>query len=70
MNYEETFAIVAKMTIIRAIITVTFVCQWFSYEIILLNGELKEKVYMVLVFIKILEKFVNSKRHYMVSNKP
>ena len=47
MNYEKTFAIVAKMTIIHALITVTFVCQWFSYEIILLNGELKEKVYMV-----------------------
>jgi hypothetical protein len=44
MDYEETFAPVAKMTIIRTLIVVASICQWHISQLdvknALLNGDL------------------------------
>ena len=51
MNYEETFALVAKMTTIYTLIAVVSVCQWHISQLdvknAFLNEDLQEKVYMV-----------------------
>lgn len=51
MNYEETFAPVAKMTIIHTLIAVAFVRQCHICQIdvknAFLNGDFQEDVYMV-----------------------
>jgi hypothetical protein len=51
MDYEETFAPIAKMTTIYTFIAVASVCQWHISQLdvknTFLNGDLQEKVYMV-----------------------
>lgn len=51
MNYEETFALVAKMTIVCTLITVASVRQWHISKMDIknafLNDNLHEEVYMV-----------------------
>ncbi|GKF38665.1 gag-pol polyprotein, partial [Tanacetum coccineum] len=50
MDYEETFALMAKMTTVRNLIALASSCQWKKSQIdvknVFLNGDLNEEVYM------------------------
>lgn len=50
MDYEETFAHVAKMTTVRTLIAVDSACRWrisqMNVKNAFLNGDLHEEVYM------------------------
>ena len=76
MDYEETFAPVAKMTTVRTLIAVSSIRQWKIYQMdvknAFLNGDLHEEVYMSppLVLPTDQVKFVDFGRLYMASNKP
>lgn len=52
INYEETFAPVAKMTIVRMVISIVASQSWSIYQMDVKNaflyGDLKEEIYMVL----------------------
>ena len=75
MDYEETFAPVAKITTIRTLIVVASIRQWYISQLdvknVFLNGDLQEKVYMAPSpsVHMILSMFSSLKKHYMVSNK-
>jgi hypothetical protein len=75
MDYEETFAPVAKMTTIHTLIVVASVRQWHISQLdvknTFLNEDLQEDVYMapLLVFHMILSMFESLRNHYMISNK-
>ena len=51
MDYEETFAHVAKMTTVRTLVIVASIHQWHISQMdvknTFLNGDLQEEVYMV-----------------------
>ena len=51
MDYEETFAHVAKMTTVRTLVIVASIHQWHISQMDIkntfLNGDLQEEVYMV-----------------------
>ena len=50
INYEEIFALVARLTSVRCLITVTVVHYWLFYQMdvknVFLNGDIQEEVYM------------------------
>ncbi len=50
INYEETYSPIAKMTIVRAIITMTAAKGWSLHQMdvknVFLHGDLQEEVYM------------------------
>jgi hypothetical protein len=50
IDYEETFASVARLTSVRSLLTTTDVCHWQLFQMdvknVYLNGDLTEKVYM------------------------
>jgi len=55
IDYLDTFSLVAKMTIIRLLISLTFNNNWDLTQLDIsnafINGELKENVYMVALAI-------------------
>ena len=75
MDYEETFVVVAKITVVHTFLAIVLVRQWCVTQLdvknVFLNGDLYEEVYMepLLVFRMILGMFASTRRHYMVSNK-
>ena len=71
MNYEETFAHVAKMTTIHSLLTVDSVRHNLMLKYLLKHmGIFKNKFLRspFLVFLMILGMFTTIRRHYMVSN--
>jgi len=50
IDYEETYSLVAKMTIVRAIITMAAAKGWSLHQMdvknVFLHGDLQEEVYM------------------------
>ena len=52
IDYEETFAHVARLSSVRTLIAVSTACKWPSFQMdvknAFLNGELSEEVYMKL----------------------
>ena len=50
LDYEETFALVAKMTIVRTILAIASSKSWLLMGVknAFLNGDLKEDIYMKL----------------------
>jgi len=50
IDYEETFAVVDRLTYVRCLIAVTTICHWPLYRMdvknAFLNGDLQEEMYM------------------------
>ncbi|GKV27325.1 hypothetical protein SLEP1_g36510 [Rubroshorea leprosula] len=50
INYEETFALVARLTTIHSLLTIVAICKWKLFQMdvknAFLNGDLEEEVYM------------------------
>ena len=73
MDYEKIFAPIAKMTTIQALIMIASIRQWHISQInvksFLLNGDLKNEVYMV-PFLGVFGEVCRLKKALYVSNKP
>ena len=52
IDYEETFALVARLSFVRILIAVSTACKWSLFHMdvknAFLNGELSKEVYMML----------------------
>ena len=73
VDYEETFALVARLDIIRDLIALAANKRWMLYQLdvksAFLNGKLKEEVYVDqlqgFIIKEKKKKCTNSRKHYM-----
>lgn len=76
MDYEDTFALIAKMMTFCNLVVASSIRQWKIYQIDvkneLLNVKLHEEIYMSPTHVLITNqvKFVGFIKHFMVSNNP
>ena len=76
IDYEETFAPVARLSSVRTLIAISAARRWPLFQMdvknAFLNGELAEEVYIPLVILSLrgfLTEYVDYGGHFMVLNK-